>query len=346
MFWKKKQFWGTLIAVALLAFCVKDIRLQEIKDLSGRLDLFYLIPAIISAFLYIITRALRWRLMVLQQKAIKVIRSLTLYSAGQIINILMPVLTGQVGRLFLFSKNEGLKKTFIFSTIVLEILFDSISLILFLFLTSLAFAFPEKYRSMSYILAGVTVLLITILYLILHYQPSIEKFSQKRFKNRWPGFYIGLKKFIRSFTKGIKLLRSSQHFFSSLGYSMASWICHALAIYFLLKSFGYDLPFAAAASVMIINTLALMIPITPGNAGTFEVAVSSSLAAFSVGRTDAVLFALALHLLDFLPITVMGYIYLHMEKISIIDIKARHEDDLVVDHLTEDGSLKENEERV
>ena len=308
MFLKKKQFWGSLIAVALLAFCLKDVRLVEIKELIRRIDLLYLIPSLICSFLYIIMRALRWRLMILQQKAMKIVRSLTLYSAGQIINIIMPALTGQVGRLFLFSKNEGLKKTFIFSTIVLEILFDSISLIVFLFLTSLAFAFPEKYRSISYILAGVTVILIVILYLILHFQTRIESFSQRHFKQRWPGFYITTKKSIRSFTKGIKLLRSSQHFFSSLGYSIATWIFHSLVIYFLLKSFGYDLPFAAAASVMIINTIALMIPITPGNAGTFEIAVSTSLAAFSVGRTDAVLFALALHLLDFLPIMVMGYI--------------------------------------
>ena len=164
MFWKKKQFWGSIIAIALLAFCVKDIRLEEIKELSLKLNLFYLIPSLIASFLYIVARALRWRLMVLQQKAIKIVRSLTLYSAGQIINIIMPVLTGQVGRLFLFSKNEGLKKTFIFSTIILEILFDSLSLIIFFFLTSLAFAFPEKYRSISYILAGVSILLITILY--------------------------------------------------------------------------------------------------------------------------------------------------------------------------------------
>ncbi len=342
---KNKQFWGSIIAVALLIFCVKDIRIEDMKALSTKVDYFYLILSVIFSFAFVLTKGFRWKLMLSQQKPMQTWRALSLYSAGQILNIVMPMLTGQVGRMFLFSKNEGLKKSFIFSTIVLEILFDSLSLILFLLLTSIAFVFPEKYRYVSYIIASITFVLIVILYLILHYQHNLENGMKKRLKPRWPSFYIGLKKFIRSFVKGINLLKSSQHFFGSLGYSIASWITHTLVVYFLLKAFGFELPFAAAATIMIINTLALMIPITPGNAGTFEVAVSSSLAAFSVGRADAVLFALTLHILDLIPISILGYIYLHMEKVSIREIKAKHEDENMFDKVSEDGTLVENEEK-
>ncbi len=353
-FFKKKQFWGSLIAVALLFYCVKDIKIEDMKSLSERINYFYLILASICSFSFILTKGYRWKLMVSQQKSMKAWRALTLYSAGQILNIIMPMLTGQVGRMFLFSKNEGLKKSFIFSTIVLEILFDSLSLILFLLLTSIAFAFPEKYRFVSYIIASITFVLIVILYMILLFQGNLENKMQSKLKPRWPSFYIGLKKFIRSFVKGINLLKSSQHFFGSLGYSVASWVSHTLVVYFLLKSFGFELPFAAAASIMILSTLALMIPITPGNAGTFEVAVSSSLIAFSVGfvgdvgyvgRSDAVLFALVLHVIDIIPIGILGYSYLHMEKVSIREIKAEHEDENMFDKVSEDGSLVENEVR-
>ena len=340
---KKKQFWGSLIAVALLIFCVKDIRIEDVEALFQRVDYWYLLLAFIFSYGFIISKGFRWKLMLSQQKPMKAWRALSLYSAGQILNIVMPMLTGQVGRMFLFSKKEGLKKSFIFSTIVLEILFDSLSLILFLLMTSIAFVFPEKYRFVSYIIASITFIMIIILYLILHFQYSLENSMQKRLKPRWPSFYIGLKKFIRSFVKGINLLKSSQHFFGSLAYSIASWITHTLVVYFLLKAFGFELPFAAAASIMIINTVALMIPITPGNAGTFEVAVSTSLAAFSVGRSDAVLFALALHLLDLIPTGILGYIYMHLEKVSISEIKAEHEDENMFDKVSEDGSLIENE---
>ena len=262
------------------------------------------------------------------------------------LNIIMPALTGQVGRLFLFARSEGLKKSFVFSTIVLEILFDAISLIIVLVVTSLAFVLPDKYRPAGYIISGVVVVLLIVLYLILHYQRAIEEIGRNKLRDRWPGTYIGLRKFIRSFTQGINLLRSSQHFLGSLAYSLASWITHTLVVYFLLRSFGFDLP-EAAMTVMIINTLALMIPITPGNAGTFEFAVSTSLAAFpEVGRSDAVLFALALHLIDLLPISALGFIFLRSERVSITDLKSEHEDQDIFDKVSEEGTLVEDEDAV
>ncbi len=346
MIWKKKQFWGAIVAIALLAFCLKDIRLSEIEALLERINYLPFIPCAVCTFIFVFLRGIRWRLMVSQKKKVGVMRSVTLFSAGQILNIMMPALTGQVGRMFLFSKKEGLAKTFIFSTMVLEVLFDAISLLIFLLLTSLAFAFPQEYRSLSVVLSGGAAVVLIVLYLTLHFRLRLEDFGRRCFRKRRPGLYIGLKKFIRSFTKGIELLRSSQHLLGSLGLSLLSWVSHVFVIYFLFRSFGFDLPIASASAIMIINTLALTIPITPGNAGTFEIAVSTSLVAFSVGRSDAVLFSLALHLLDLLPVYLFGSIFLHFEKVSLREIKLRHEEETILDRLSEDGILLEKEERV
>jgi len=346
IFWKKKQFWGALIGVALLAYCVKDIRLSELQTLTQRVNLYYLLPAVASAFLFMYLKGLRWRTIISRQKQITKTRAVTLYSTGQVLSIIMPVLTGQVGRVILFSRKEDLRKTFVFSTIVLEILFDAVSLIAFMFFTSLAFVFPENYRYLSFVVSGVTLAALLGFYLILHFQENVENLGERCFRERWPGLYITIKKFIRSFTKGIDLLRSSHHIFGTLMYSMLGWTAHMLVVWFLMRSFGLELPFAAAAVVMIINTIVLMVPITPGNAGTFEIAVSTSLAAFSVGRSDAVLFALALHLMDLLPVFVYGAFFLRQEKLSIRDIKAAQEEDLIIDKIDEDGAYIEEEEKV
>lgn len=340
---KNKQFWGTLVALVLLAYLVEDVKYSELKALGDRVNLIYLIPSVILAFVYVVSRGLRWRLMVSQQKQLSVMRGVSLYSAGQILNIVMPVLTGQIGRLFLFAKKEGMRKSFVFSTIMLEILFDAISLVVFLMFTSLAFAFPEEYRSASIIIGIVTVALMACFYLILLYQGNLEELGRKYCRHRWPGFYISVKKFIRSFTKGIATLRSSQHFLGSLFYSLLGWTSHMFIIHFLLKSFGFELPLAASAVVMIINTLALMIPVTPGNAGTFEVAVTAGLAAFAVSKGDAVLFAMALHLLDLLPVFILGLVFLRAEKVSLKEIRDQHEDKMILSQVTENGELVEEE---
>ncbi|MEW5795485.1 MAG: lysylphosphatidylglycerol synthase transmembrane domain-containing protein [Candidatus Zixiibacteriota bacterium] len=346
-FWKKKKFWGSLIGLVLLAYCVKDIRASELQLLLQRANLYYLIAAVASGALFIVLKAVRWRMVIAQQKQITLPRAITLYSVGQVLGMVMPALTGQVGRVVWFARKEGLRKTYVFSTLVLEILFDSISLIVFMFLTSLAFAFPSRYRYLSFVVAGITAGAVALLYIILHMQERLEEIARCRFRDRWPGFYITCKKFIRSFTKGIELLRSSQGTLGTLALSLASWAAHMLVVWFLIRCFGLPLPFAAAAVIMIVNTIVLMVPISPGNAGTFEVAVSTSLAAFSVGRSDAVLFALALHIVDLLPVFIFGYFFMHTEKLTLEELKAvQAEEDLIIDRIDEEGTFIEEKERV
>ncbi|MDH4034618.1 MAG: flippase-like domain-containing protein, partial [candidate division Zixibacteria bacterium] len=216
MFWKSKQFWGTIVAVALLGYCVKDITLDELRILSQRVDYWYLLPALFCTFLFVVLRAMRWQLMVSQHKKIKAPRAIALYSAGQVLNIVMPMLTGQVGRLFLFARKEGLRKTFVFSTIILEVLFDATSLVIFLAFSSLAFGVKAEYRAAGVVIAVITVSLLILLYTVLHFQTKLEDIGRLRLRHRWPSMYVGLKKFMRSFTKGIRTLRSSQHFFGTV----------------------------------------------------------------------------------------------------------------------------------
>lgn len=342
---KNKQFWGGLIAVLLLAYCVKDIRLTDLEDLLRHTRYDYLALSVGVSFVFIIFRGLRWRFLVIQQSAVPVVRGVTLFSAGQVLNIVLPALTGQVGRLILFAKRLGLRKSFVFSTIVLEVVFDAISLIVFMLFTSLAFAFPAEYRSVSIILVIVTVVLLVLLYLMLHYQHPFEEFWRRRLSRRWPGVYVTIKKFLRSFTQGLELLRSYGHMARSIGLSLASWTAHLVAIYLLFHAFSFSLPVGAAAVLMIVNTLVLMIPLTPGNAGTFEVVVSTSLMAFGIPKSDAVLFALALHAVDILPIVAMGLFYLRYEGVTIRELKETPTDETILDRISEEGQFVEEERR-
>jgi uncharacterized membrane protein YbhN (UPF0104 family) len=109
-----------------------------------------------------------------------------------------------------------------------------------------------------------------------------------------------------------------------------------MVIYFLFESFGFEFPIIMAVVVMVINTIVLMVPITPGNAGTFELAVVAPLLAFKVVKSDAVLYALALHILDFIPIFVMGFFFLHTERMTLKEIKEEGEKEEVLEQVEEE----------
>jgi hypothetical protein len=338
---KSKQFWGILIALGLLIYCLKDVRLSDLDEIWHRTRPLYGILATIASFAYVVGRGIRWRLLVSQQKKIPLSRAITLYSAGQVVNTVMPALTGQVGRVFLFSKKEGLPKSGMFSTVILEILFDAVALILILFFGSAIVVIPSEYQTAGIVLTAATTSGLALLYLFLHFRAPIERVCERRIGIRWPSAFAAIRKFIASFTKGIELLKSSGHLIGGIGLSLCQWLFHILVIYFLFKSFGFHLSLASAALVMIINTIALLVPITPANAGTFEVVVSTSLRAFGVGQTDAVLCALTLHLVDLMPIVVLGLFYFRVEKMSLSEIKKEHEDDKILDKISDEGTFIE-----
>jgi len=336
-FFKKKELWGIIIGVILLAYCVKDIRLSDVEALIERVNFYYLIPALVMEFILIAVKGYRWRVIVESTRKLSILKVIPLYAAGQVINIVMPALTGQIGRLLLFSKKAGLSKTYVFSTIVLEVLFDAIALLALIVMLSSVFVFPAEYRSIGFIIAIATIGLFVILYLILHFKDSLGDFGRKHVRSRWPGIYITLRKFARSFTRGIDLLRSTRYFSGTLLLSFMGWFAHILVVYFLFKSFDFDLPFIAAVVVMVINTIALMVPITPGNAGTFEFAVVLALKTFSIAKSDAVLYALALHILDLIPIFVLGFFFFRIERMSIKEIKEEGEKEEVLDEVETNG---------
>lgn len=325
-FYKKKRFWGSLIAVALLAYSFKDIRLDDLQELSTRLNLWFLIPALLISVVMQGMRGVRWRTIVEPGKRIKLVRAVPLYAAGAAINFMMPALTGQVGRMLLFSRKEGLAKALIFSTFLVEIVFDALMLIAFIFVSSLWFVYPEEYRSFSYVVAVSAVTLVILLYLQLAFRQRVQRICKRFVRPRWPGLYFTLMRFTLSFSRGVEALRSSAHLAQSTLYSIIIWVTHAFAVYALFIAFGMDLPIAASIVIVVVNTLALLVPITPGNAGTFELVVIATLSVgFGVSKTDAALYAVALHIIDVLPFFVLSVPFMRAEKVSLTEISVDEE---------------------
>jgi len=72
---------------------------------------------------------------------------------------------------------------------------------------------------------------------------------------------------------------------------------------------------------MIINTVAIMIPITPGNIGVFQLATLFSLGLFGVSKEEALSFGIVLHFFDTLPAVVLGSYFMMREHLSVEELE-------------------------
>jgi uncharacterized protein (TIRG00374 family) len=289
---------------------------------------------------------MRWRTIVSKVRKVLFWPTLSLYATSQLIAVLLPALTGQAGRVILFSRKGNFSKTYAFSTIFLEVVLDGAGLIVLMLLSSTVFVFPQEYRFVSYIIAGATLVGLVLFYASLHFQKQLEKLGYKKLRRRSLKVFLVLRKFLRSFNQGIAVMKSTDKLFVVSLLTFLAWMAHIISIYFLFHMFNFDLPIWAAVVVIIINYLALMVPVTPGNVGSFQLAVVAGLNIFKVPKTEAVLFSVILYLVDMLPMIALSSFFLFKEQFSISEIGEDEEVIAEVEKMVSDTDVHVEGDRI
>jgi hypothetical protein len=294
------------LGLLLLVWCLYDLDVSQVGHIVAHLRYGYLIWAmfVVVAILYI--RSARWRILLNPLKPISGARMFSIYSLGQLGNLLFPAGTGTALRVLLLSRSEGVSKTSGASTVVLETLLDAFSLVLFMAVASAALVLPDwLQRGRTYGAVVITALLgLLILSVVLRDRVSrrVERLESKM-SERWHARVLHL---WTHFQHGVSSMRSVKHLSLALVASVASWLGQLAVISLLLYSFGFVLPSGAALVLMVVNTLLFIIPVTPGNVGTYQVATVFGLGLFGVPKTDAVSYGIVLQATTFMPIAGVG----------------------------------------
>lgn len=262
-------------------------------------------------------KAMRWRALVFDVKEISHIRSLALFHVTQMVNLSLPALTGQAARIVLLARQEKLSKTFCATTVAMEVLFDGISLVVLVYLASFLFAFPDWIREAEIYAAIAVGLILTLGIITWRNQRALEYFGKKKIKRRFPRFYEKLKGWVSSITSGMTSLRSSKRILEVTFYSVIVWLLHVGGTVMLILAFGLNVPVWAGVVVIIVNSFLLLIPLTPGNIGSFQLIVKGTLVElFGVAASPAFAFSIILHLMDVVPAFVGGIFFLFSHHIT------------------------------
>lgn len=136
----------------------------------------------------------------------------------------------------------------------------------------------------------------TILVLILLAHSLVFLFWRYYFKARAPKFDEKLKQF----RKGLKTLLVPRHLLPALCFSTATWFCEMVAIQTVSAGLGYPFSFPEIAAVLVVLNLAISIPISVANLGTFEASVVYALGKLAVPLAPAIAIAVVHHLMQLL----------------------------------------------
>ncbi len=315
---------GILISVLCLYLAFRKVNFIEMFQALKNANYWYLIPAIVVAFLSHFLRAFRWRYLV---DPIRRLRLSSLFSSliiGYAVNTFMPAHLGEIVRAYVLSKKEQIPMSPVFATIVVERIIDVFSLLALMVFALFVYPFPDPdlvIKGGYLMLAGSVGLLMLLIFLKKATSPTMRFLGI--FLKPFPDtFEEKVKSMLEKFIEGVVPLNKWHDYITVGILSLAIWACYGYIFHLCLCAFDfiitYQLIWSASLILLVITTIAVVVPSSPGYVGTYHYLCQITLAMFGVPAGTALSFAAVVHGVNFLPVLIAGLILAQKEGMAIL----------------------------
>jgi uncharacterized protein (TIRG00374 family) len=266
-------------------------------------------------------RALRWRFLL---APVKTLDTYSLFSAlliGYAANSFVPAHLGEFLRAFVIGKKHRISASAAFGSIVVERIVDVVSLIAVMALVLIVHPFPDWVTTSGILMLVGALLLCALLILCKRFEVQTAAFIRALLKPFPERIGRRLEALALNFLGGIVPLKSGSHYSATLILSIAIWLCYAAVNYICLAAFNlvsvYHLAWYVGLVVLVFTTISVVIPSTPGYVGTFHYLCQIALVMFGVPASEALSFAVIVHIVGVVPVSVAGLVCAHVEGVAI-----------------------------
>jgi len=304
---KNWRLWiGVLASVLCLYLAARGIDWGGLLEVLRQVQVVWLLLALGLLVLIAVARAYRWRFLFYPLQGLRIGRLFNLLNIGYLVSSVTPLRLGDVLRAYLCAQLECVGVMRVLSTVVVERVVDTMSIVLLL----LALA-PFVSLPFDLIRPAVGIGLVAIVgVLVLVGVVARREQSLRLFDALARRFGVlsreSVRKGLVSALDGLAALGSWRQALAVGGWSLVIWLTAALQFYLVLPAVGLHLPFAAALLVLCLTSLGMVVPSSPGYVGVFEYLTVLALSLYGVGREVALGYALVLHAVLYLSSFVLG----------------------------------------
>ena len=321
---------GILLSIFFLYIAFSHVQFKLMWEAFKSANYWYIIPAVLLMFLSHWWRSVRWRFLM---EPVQYVETRVLFSAllvGYMANTFLPAHLGEFLRAYMVGKKRSVSSSAVFATIVVERLIDVFTLLVLMALTIIVFPFPDWVKTSGYLsLVGVFVLFGMLVLMKRNREKTLELISKimKPFPDKWSQ---KLHHLVYSFLDGIVPLKRKSDYFWVTVLSILIWACYMFIFQVSFYAFNfinlYHLPWTAALVLLVITTISVLVPSSPGYVGTYHYLCQLSLGLFAVPESPALTFAFVVHGINFLPILIVGLIILSKEGMNIKSLQSQSRD--------------------
>lgn len=328
------------LTIIFLYVAFHDVDFSEVLTIVGKADLFWIFVFVVVSMLAHYLRALRWKYILNSVKSDVSIKNLFgALMIGYGVNCVTPKL-GELTRAVLLGKWEGLSRSSMFGTVVLERVLDvvtfGISILIALYIASVSLT--EKFPWLITSLYITAVIIIALVFILIFILKSKEKFSLMivKFLGRFsPRAADRIAYIFTMLAEGFTSLKGIKNYFWTFCLTILITLLYALSSYIGFLMFGLQniqpLTFGMGWIIMSISSIGTLIP-TPGSAGSYHaLAKSTMVLIFGFTETIGAAYAFLTHIIGyflFIITALVMFILLNKQKVNIFKVVETEINDL------------------
>lgn len=268
---KKIFFLGTILGIAFLWLAIANTDTGEVFSVLKQIRPWPLILGFFFLGTGLFLKTYRWR--ILLDSSVLPSRVFAALTIGYLVNNILPARAGELARIYLIGRKEGVGLSKTLGTIIIEKVFDTFLLVIMFFGTLLFL--PNLPAAIKPLFAGFV------------------------FPEKWQ---IRWKLFLSSF----RLLKDKKKLIFLFLLTVIIWLAEGLWNYSLLMSLDISVPFLAAFFLVVVVNLGLFLPSPPGYIGVFHFLATFALLPFGVDKSQALSYALLQHTLEYFILSGLG----------------------------------------
>ena len=289
----------------------------------------WLIPSVLSVVLLLLLKAWRWQLLYYPEHKLPFGSLYTALSAGFFISNILPARLGEVSRVLLIVSEQpvGIARTT--ATIIIEHLLDLATLLIYL-LFLLPFTSLPPILSNTAKISGISAVVGIIVMIFLSLWKTrlvlwMDNTSRRLSFLKKPAIHS----FIVNLLDGFAIMRTRLGTLI-IGISFFGWILVFITAWSAAEALKLDLQIVAIMFAVVVTTMGMLIPSSPGYIGVFHYLTVVSLSPFGVLKDTALALALLWHAVNYLTLSASGYIALWIHGTSLSQMLRKYRDGTIV----------------
>ncbi len=314
------------ISGGFLVIAFQNLHLAEVVDIISSLNIAWLIVGALWYFVAVGVITLRWQFLLNSVQHISLPRLMPLVMIGYMGNNVYPFRSGEALRIFLLWRNHRVQPVQATTTVLIERVFDGIVMLTFIILPLLAIDVQSNLIRQVAIFAAPLFIVALSVFLGLAARPDALRWLVQQLYKLLPERLATLLNGVsEGIIDGLEGLRSPIQLAGAVISSYTTWAIEA-SVYWIV-SFAFDFEISYSVALLVVGTvnLAGLIPASPGQLGVFEFFTSTVLIAIGIPEVSALSYALIVHVVIWLPVTLVGFYFLIRQGLNWSAITRAHE---------------------